>query len=35
LKKKENDKKQKNIEEMPFYQTNISSGINMSTAAAT
>jgi hypothetical protein len=34
LKKKENDKNQRNIEETPFYQMNIFSEINMSTAAA-
>jgi hypothetical protein len=34
LKKKENDKNQRNIEETPFYQMNIPSEINMSTAAA-
>jgi hypothetical protein len=32
--KKKNNKSRKNIEETPFYQTNISSEINMSTAAA-
>jgi hypothetical protein len=32
--KKENDKNQRNIEETPFYQMNILSEINMSTAAA-
>jgi hypothetical protein len=35
LKKEENNKNQRNIEETPFYQTNISSEINMSAAAAT
>jgi hypothetical protein len=34
LKKKKNDKNQRNIEEIPFYQTNIPSEINMSTTAA-
>jgi hypothetical protein len=35
LKKKKNNKNWRNIEETPFYQTNIPSEINMSTAAAT